>query len=222
MAVGNCLIGHVDKADCMATSFMNSAGVIQMFGYTVPSWFGYGGWGVGEYFLDQPARYTFNEAFFANQVALDYCLASYLKQHPGLTPPEGQVDVRRLTQDGHRDLAGLLYDRKTVAFYGDPAWIAKTMPGKLQWEQKLTTVRNNKKTRYTLEITSGGEEPEKKISGESAPWKEPRPVIQWLPVRLKNPKIISGQEFQPLLTENFILIPRSKTVGNMTIVAESE
>jgi zinc protease len=216
MPVGNCLIGHVDKADCMATSFFKSAGVIQMFGYTVPSWFGYGGWGVGEYFIDQPGRYTFNEAFFANQVALDYCLASYLQQHPDVKL-DGNVNMQQLMQGGHRDLAGLLYDRQTVAFYGDPAWVARTMQGKCQWEQTL----DSKNKQFVLTIT-GGNEPEEKISGESQPWKEPRPIVQWLPKNLKNVKLVEGKEFNPVITENFILVPRKKIVGNMRIVIEGE
>src|SRR5437588_461556 len=45
LAVGNCLMGHIDGPDAMALAFMNSGGVDQMVGYTVDTWFGYGGWG---------------------------------------------------------------------------------------------------------------------------------------------------------------------------------
>ncbi len=63
-------MGHIDGPDAMALAFMNSAGVRQMMGYTVPTWYGYGGWGCLDYFVEQPGRYTFVEAFFANQHAL--------------------------------------------------------------------------------------------------------------------------------------------------------
>ena len=76
LPVGNCLIGHIDGPDCMALAYMNRAGVKQMMGYTVPSWYGYAGWGMLDYFLEQPGRFTLAEAFFANQQALIYRLAT--------------------------------------------------------------------------------------------------------------------------------------------------
>ena len=45
-AAGNCLMGNINSDHCMALAWMRSAGVRQMFGYTVPTWFGFGGWGV--------------------------------------------------------------------------------------------------------------------------------------------------------------------------------
>ena len=76
LPVGNCLMGHIDGPDCMALAFMNSAGVNQMVGYTVPTWYGYAGWGMLDYFLEQPGRFTLAEAFFANQQALIHRLAT--------------------------------------------------------------------------------------------------------------------------------------------------
>ncbi|MCG8652978.1 MAG: hypothetical protein MI861_24265, partial [Pirellulales bacterium] len=74
LPIGNCLMGHIDGPDAMALAWMHSAGVHQMIGYTVPTWFGYGGWGCLDYFVEQPGRYTFAEAFHANHHALIYCL----------------------------------------------------------------------------------------------------------------------------------------------------
>ena len=48
----------------------NLAGVRQMIGYTVPTWSGYAGWGLLDYFLEQPGRFTLCEAFHANGHAL--------------------------------------------------------------------------------------------------------------------------------------------------------
>ncbi|MCA9044678.1 MAG: hypothetical protein KDA69_10190, partial [Planctomycetaceae bacterium] len=53
MAVGNCLMGHIDSKDAMALAWMKSAGVRQMIGYTVVTWYGYGGWGCLDYFVEQ-------------------------------------------------------------------------------------------------------------------------------------------------------------------------
>jgi hypothetical protein len=43
LPVGNCLLGHVDGPDAMALAFLNSADVLQMVGYTMATWYGYGG-----------------------------------------------------------------------------------------------------------------------------------------------------------------------------------
>ena len=77
LPVGNCLMGHINGPDSMALAYMNSAGVDQMIGYTVPTWYGYGGWGMLDYFVEQPGRYTLAEAFFANQQALIHRLETY-------------------------------------------------------------------------------------------------------------------------------------------------
>ncbi len=76
LPVGNCLAGHIDGPDALALAFMNSAGVRQMAGYTVPTWFGYAGWGLLDYFVEQPGRFTLCEAFHANGQALVHRLDS--------------------------------------------------------------------------------------------------------------------------------------------------
>jgi zinc protease len=45
LPVGNCLIGHIDNSNAMALAFLNSASVVQMIGYTVPTWFRFYGMG---------------------------------------------------------------------------------------------------------------------------------------------------------------------------------
>jgi hypothetical protein len=62
LPIGNCLAGHIDGPDALALAFMNAAGVHQMIGYTVPTWFGYAGWGCFDYFVEQPGRYALAEA----------------------------------------------------------------------------------------------------------------------------------------------------------------
>jgi len=76
---------------CYATPFPADAS--QMFGYVVPAWYGYAGWGCLDYYLEQPGRYTFSEAFFANPYALVHRL---------LHVAEGARDKR-----DKRDSAGL-------------------------------------------------------------------------------------------------------------------
>ena len=70
MPIGNCLMGHLRGPDSMAAAFLRSAGVRQMMGYVEVTWYGYMGWGCLDYFVEQPGRYTFAQAFFANHHAL--------------------------------------------------------------------------------------------------------------------------------------------------------
>ncbi|MEZ6124377.1 MAG: hypothetical protein R3C49_14560 [Planctomycetaceae bacterium] len=38
-----------------------------------------------------------------------------------------------------------------------------------------------------------------------------RPIVCWLPHRVQNVKIISGEQFRPVITDDFILIPNPRT-----------
>ena len=98
IGAGNCLIGHVDSPVCMATAWMRTAGVEQFAGYTVPSWYGFMGWGAKGLF--EEGRYSLPEArFLTNERLL------WARRH-------------RLPASESR---GLDYDRDVFAFYGDPA-----------------------------------------------------------------------------------------------------
>ena len=98
IGAGNCLIGHIDKRACMATAWMRTAGVEQFAGYTVPSWYGFMGWGVKGLF--EEGRYSLPEAYYLENQRL---LWAQKRKHPA-------------SED-----RGLAYDRNTFALYGDPA-----------------------------------------------------------------------------------------------------
>ena len=130
-AAGNCLMGYVSGKDCMALAWMHSANVVQMVGYLEPTWFGYGGWGVHNYFINNPGSMTFATSFFANQQSLLHLLHSKYGRHFDASLGEhrdvyGRCFNTTLTaMEGlSRECSGLLYDRDNVAFYGDPAWEA--------------------------------------------------------------------------------------------------
>jgi zinc protease len=211
MPVGNCLMGHIDRPDCMATAWMNSAGVCQMFGYTVETWYGYMGWGVMDYFVDQPGRYTFNEAFFANEQALTWRLATYFPELLNVDLPAAEVEklsvkvtdqavAAGLTAD---DARGLLYDRDTVAFYGDPAWVARMADRPKYFDQTLK-VKGDTCT-FTIRPSRGADSFQPAETNGSQ--RGGRPFIAFLPRRVGEVKIVSGAELNPVVTENFILVP---------------
>jgi len=184
LAVGNCLMGHINSPEAMALAWMNSAGVMQMVGYTVPTWFGYAGWGCLDYFVEQPGRYTLTEAFFANHHAL----------------------VHKLSGASGREAKGLKFDRDVVAFYGDPAWEARMAQMPNAWEQKLT--EDNAKFTFVITPKRGAKTFEPiNINGSQRGY---RPIVAYLPHRIKDARIIKGADLKPTITDNFILIPNPR------------
>ncbi|MBI5831577.1 MAG: hypothetical protein HZB16_04600 [Armatimonadetes bacterium] len=184
LAVGNCLMGHVDGPDAIALAWMNNAGVDQMAGYTVTSWYGYGGWGLLDYFVEQPGRYSLTEAFFANQAALIWRLGL-----PGTT---------------EADRRGLTYDKDVLAFYGDPAWVAKMADGPLTYEQALTAFGRD----YALTITPKRGAESYATVNKNGSQRGGRPIIAWLPKRVGNIKVTGGAELGAVVTDTFVLVPR--------------
>jgi len=182
LPIGNCLAGHIDGPDALALAFLNAAGVRQMIGYTVPTWFGYAGWGLLDYFVEQPGRYTLCEAFHANQRAL----------------------VHRLeTRAAPADTRGLTFDRDVVAFYGDPAWEARMADGKLQFRQTLTEDDGV----FTLEVVPLDGPKSFAPVNTNGSQRGGRPIVQFLPRRLDDVEIVAGGEWQPVVADDFVLVP---------------
>ena len=208
LPIGNCLMGHIDGKDAMALAFMNSAGVHQMIGYTVTSWYGYAGWGCLDYFIEQPGRYTFAEAFFANQAALIHRLQTYFPEAVVATNwrTAKVTDEAKAAGLNANDARGLVYDRDTVAFYGDPAWVARMAPGPNGWEQTLT----EKDGTWTFVIQPNQSENSFKPVNQNGSQRGWRPFVQFLPQRIKDIKVIAGAELKPVITDNFILVPNPR------------
>ncbi len=218
LPIGNCLMGNIDGLDAMALAWMNSVGVRQLVGYTVLTWYGYAGWGCLDYFIEQPGRYTFSEAFFVNQHAMIHRLETYFPDNARDNLDANNRMIRRPTPSPAataakltmQDCYGLLYDRDTVAFYGDPAWqarMATPKTGTLAYEQTLT----EKDGAYTLTITPNrGADSFKpvNINGAQRGW---RPIVALLPHRVKDVQVIEGGDLNPTITDDFILIPNPRT-----------
>jgi hypothetical protein len=183
LPIGNCLMGNINGKDAMALAWMQSAGVHQMIGYTVPTWFGYGGWGCLDYFVEQPGRYTFTGAFLANHHALIYCIENELGNQRGMN-----------------------FDRDVVAFYGDPAWVARMADKPKAYEQTLT----ENKGVFTLTIK--GNRGDKSFTpvntnGAQRGW---RPIVAFLPYRVKDVELVEASGLMPVITDDFILIPNPR------------
>lgn len=151
IAAGNCLIGHIDRPDCMATAWMRDGGVRQMVGYVVTTWHGAMGWGTLGTYTGCSGLYTVAEAFHATNAGilrrlkrigeeqgigdlLTYRMTALGKTNMPVTPGLRDWAVRQsnagLPYAGGdptaftkkmQDIVGLVHDRDTVALYGDPA-----------------------------------------------------------------------------------------------------
>ncbi len=206
IGAGNCLIGHIDRRDCMATAWIHTGGVNQMVGYTVVTFHGFGGWGVLRYF--DSGRHTLAESFYLNTQALLHRLET--KYRANARDPIADYDHRRANATLARyaengELAGLLWDRDTVAFYGDPAWSVRMPASESSWEHTLTFTNGH--GRFEIATTRAGQ------------WGD-RPVIALLPVRLRNITITNGTNHNPVVTDNFILLPLTGafTAGERIVV----
>ena len=211
MPIGNCLMGHLAGPNSMAAAFLESAGVHQMMGYVEVTWYGYMGWGCLDYFIEQPGRYSFTEAFFANHHALihrlETCFPEVARSTPGKrgsVRPVSKIsaEARKLGL-GSTDAKGLLFDRDIVAFYGDPAWQAKMANGKLNWHQSLTREGDL----YRFKITPKNGPQSFAPVNENGAQRGYRPFVAFFDNRLAEPIIQSGKELNPLITDNFILVP---------------
>jgi len=203
MPMGNCLIGHIPGKDCMATAWMHSGGVHQMFGYTAVTFHGYMGWGIGSYFNN---HYTLSEAFYFNNQSLIRELVTSFPDKAGIE--FDTYDRRRVSQvvGKHRirdrKLVGHLWDRDVVAFYGDPAWEARHALDSPAWR---VTCRH------------AGEEVTIKVSVlREGKWGN-RPLAIAFPERLGGIRgVACTHEVEPVVTDDFALLPlmgKPRTVG---------
>ena len=212
LPIGNCLMGHIDGPDAMALAWMHSAGVHQMIGYTVPTWYGYAGWGMLDYFVEQPGRYTFAESFYVNQQALIHRLHTYFPDVAERAATPGKMDRQDITCGEAAQLAGLsnmdgtglLFDRDVVAFYGDPAWESRMADGPQHWEQSLKQTGN----RYTFRIAPLMGQESYVMVNKNGAQRGGRPIVARLDHRVENVRILEGKKYAPVVADDFILVPR--------------
>lgn len=173
IAAGNCLYGNAaHSANSMVVTTLSAGGAKQVLGYTVPSWYGKGGWGTLNILFDNAVGTTLTEAFFFNNQAI---LAETQERFPKLMSiefneeqlfsgdPEKkkslEVFFRQLSSTGYphdKDVLGLVHDRDVVAFFGEPlyaAWLDTKTPNPSPWSCARTFSFNDK-GEGLLEITA--------------------------------------------------------------------
>lgn len=203
LPAGNCLMGRIRDRQSMALAWMGSAGVDQMIGYVVSTWYGRGGWGTKDYFFGEPGRYTLSQAFYFNNQTLVHDLVTRFPKSAGTEFNQWNIETDRSLMgrlaaslgyrqwsDEVKDNLGLLWDRDTVAFYGDPAWEARLAPRELPFEQ---TLAENKGV-YTFTVRARKD------------CQPARPPAMLLPHRVRDVKLLEGKDLDPLVTDNFIMV----------------
>jgi zinc protease len=217
--LGNNSAAHVNAPLCLATVMLGEHGANQAAGYTVDTWFGCGGRDILALWQAHPGRNTFAESFFFNQqwmlasvAALDPKGLDYkIRRADGTVKGSGHVaamvaaglkfDPRNLREGDigkspDRRLAGLLWEMDAIAFYGDPAW------------RVLFDRPKEMNSPYSADVNSEGDRHVFKIvihnAAEHAQDKTPVGLV--FGTRLKNVRLLSGAEYEPVLADNFILL----------------
>src|SRR5258708_9749323 len=104
--------------------------------------------------------------------------------------------------DGRR----LRNDRDSLAFYGDPAWEARMAKGQTGWDQTL----KEKGGIWTFEINPNlGAKSFDPVNenGSKRGW---RPIMEFLPHRIKEIQVVEGADLNPVITDDFILVPHPR------------
>lgn len=202
-APGNCLIGEINSLDCMVLAWFHSAGVLQMCGYTVPTWFGFMGHGITTYFINYAGQYSYSESFFANNQALLHRLSLFSEFDFNINYDKELDDYYNFDsycQDNNysdKELKGLIWDRDVVAFYGDPSFNAKLI---------------SQKSDVDIEIKEEDDYFSVKIKLLKSK-KLKRPPIIIFPRKIHNPKLefVKGDLTKYVLTELFLLLETNET-----------
>lgn len=217
-AVGNCLIGDVaNSRKSMAIAWMSGGNAATMIGYVVPTWHGRNGWGGLKYWLTTPGRYTLAEAIFLNQQ--DFLYQQY-QWYPALVKERYPIDAR----SGHRneatkrikevtgmdkvthDQLGFWHDRDVLAYYGDPKWNVRlqeiseendfTVTSRVKGKKCIVTIKTKKN--FSLERMKGDHFKEEHVLDI--------PFSYFFPKRLKNPRLVEGQDWNAVMNKDFLLV----------------
>jgi zinc protease len=192
MGAGNCLIGNMNRTtNSMACTLISHYGFNQFVGYTVPTWYGKGGWGTLGLWQSEGGYSLADAWFFNNQVILHELQTRF---------PEASKEVMAVSEDGEgfpmdmnrkmeRDASGMIWDRDVVAFYGDP--MHRIITGSRQaFETQL------KKSGASQLLTIKAQ---KDLKGGPA-------ICVWLPEKIKGLQPAPNSINDLLVTDDYIIV----------------
>ena len=176
-----------------------------MMGYAEVTWYGYMGWGASTTLSSSPDATPLIKLSLQTTTLsfIGLNLVSRAQMTWNVQPVNSPFGKGSKTQFESPDLKGLLFDRDIVAFYGDPAWKAKMAEGKKNWVQTLS--RNG--DRYSFVITPSAGPQSYMPVNQNGVQRGYRPFIQFFEGRLGKVQVVSGSEYEPIITDTFILVP---------------
>ena len=222
IAAGNCLMGDVmNTTDSLVIDWLTYQGVDQFVGYTVPTWYGKGGWGTLELWQDYGGQCNLAEAFFLNNQCIVHKLVTEYPEAAGMALDKTSLDqmsgdaegdptpalvkfndvVKNTPAAKRKDLMGYLYDRDVVAFYGDPKWDARLDSART--EPPVTWHWSGKASHRILEI---------KCAHDFK--KDELPLL--LPERMKNAQVLVDGGLKVWLNDKFILLSQLDLTAGKT------
>lgn len=223
-AAGNCLFGDtLRSADSMAITAISAANVKQLVGYTVQSWFGEGGWGTSEKFFNGHETTSVAQAwFFNNQILLKNLpeplareeIAMTATDMTGLEPFSTAPIFSKNKIAPTRESLGRLYDRDTVAFYGDPLFRARFNPLAPSTPPWICAVGEKKSGAQIFTVKPAGGNARK---GDFCLW-FPKRFDTTKKLRAKISGRRGGGKISPdILTENFVIFRGLELAPNETL-----
>lgn len=208
-AFGNCLTGDVHQPDCIALDLMAHLRSTQFIGYCFTTWYGLQG-GLTLRYWEQGGGYTpLNEShFFANQILLyrlgkiapDAVRYAYHNPNSNMNMGAFSKEVQTMLPSGKpmsHDYLGMMWDRDCVAFFGDPKHAVYLDKENTVKPSVVTDFKQDgRRFVFTLHAKSDCGIPDPNTS----------PKAFFFPKKLRNLKLISGAAFEPLLTDDFIIV----------------
>ncbi len=215
-AVGNCLYAHVrESRDSMAVTSLSKYTCNQVLGYTVPSWYGDGGWGALSLFFGNGKGTSLAEAWYLNN---QFLLEKTMKIDPKLMNAE--FNSSSISQGGQRQLVeslgkagldmkklgrdhvGVVHDRDVVALLGDPKW--KALLDESHVQSAISTEWTSDKT---LVITAQSD-----FKNRFAVWYPKRMDVK--------EALVGGTKIDATVTNDFMLIPALELKKGQTYTIE--
>jgi zinc protease len=212
--VGNCLIGDTLKSkDSMVTAWLGAGGVSQFVAYTIPTWYGKGGWGTLDLWQGLAGQMSLAEAVYLNNQRILYRLQQENPKFLELTCLDENINGRKnrpLAQEiakspekMQRDQFGMMYDRDALVLYGDPLWDVRLDAR----NQNPIGWKWNEAPDHTVTLT---------ITAQKDYKAEALPLL--LPHRVKNAHVVQGEELKPVANDEFVLLPNVNFQKDKTYV----
>ena len=207
--------------DSLAMAWLTHCGVHQLVGYTVPTWVGRMGWGTNFRWQESGGQISLAEAFvLTNQYIINELVtkcpalatlepdAATIEQllemaqtgkvrqpTAGMTAIISTLGALRDDQKLRKDLLGLIHDRDTVAFYGDPAWSARFDRTK-HGETVTWSWSQDEQQRDVLTLIS------------DKGWKPTEGLALFLPRHMTNAMVSASDGLNVTLADDFLMISK--------------